>query len=135
MPRVRSLTPRRIALLAERLYDATRSDASLAIGRELAGEIADFYVSRATRNPNGSLSLRQVVPPDEFATGFPYDGVSDSVYTHAIARLTGAFAARAAGNKSIDASRWASLANLTMLLAADDADGWWHPEYDGFPRG
>ncbi len=124
-----------IALLAERLYDATRSAAALGLARDLAAAISDFYVSRATAAPDGSWSLRGVVPPDEFATGFPYAGVDDSAYTHAIARRTGDLAARTAGDPSLEASRWAPLANLTILLAEEGTGAEWHPEYRGFPRG
>ena len=49
---------------------------------ELAAGIADFYASLTTTTTRaGELSIKRVVPPDEFATGFPtYSGVDDSVY-------------------------------------------------------
>ena len=39
--------------------------------------IADYYADRATRNADGSYSIRDVIPPDEYA-----EGVDDSVYTN-----------------------------------------------------
>src|SRR6202000_1335755 len=39
--------------------------------------IADFWVSRAHRDADGSYSIDHVIPPDEYA-----DGVDDSIYTN-----------------------------------------------------
>ena len=73
----------------------------LAFTLALDAGIADFFVSRSTPRSrssssdptapttttssgaptaSGTLSIKNVVPPDEFAIGFPlYSGVSDSV--------------------------------------------------------
>ena len=80
------------------------------MAQPLSAAISDFYVSRAEpsttafdgapgaggpadggRRAEGgrassTFSIRGVVPPDEFAIGFPlYSGVDDSVYTNAAA--------------------------------------------------
>ncbi len=54
--------------------DAHDDDApSCAAAAELAAGVADFYAALATPSAQqpGKLSIAHVVPPDEFATGFP----------------------------------------------------------------
>ncbi len=46
-------------------------------GWPLLKGIARYYVSRASHNADGSYSIRDVIPPDEYA-----EGVDDSVYTN-----------------------------------------------------
>ena len=122
-----------VVLLMHRLADATGDPSALAAAAPVAAGVATFYASRATRAKDGRLSLDRVVPPDEFAIGWPtYSGVRDSVYTNAIAVLAARFAARA-NPQHPDRSSWEDLAaNLTML---SDGEGGSlvHPEYEGFP--
>jgi hypothetical protein len=54
--------------------------------------IADFWVSRATRNSDGSHSIDTVIPPDEYV-----EQVDDSAYTNVGARDSLRFAVQAAG--------------------------------------
>ena len=46
-------------------------------GWPLLRGIARYYVSRTTHRADGSYSIRNVIPPDEYA-----EGVNDSVYTN-----------------------------------------------------
>lgn len=76
-----------------------------------------------------------MVPPDEFAMGFPlYSGVSDSVYTNAGAIIT-ALLAIELNEKDPRVDAWSNLAaHLTILTEGEDVS-LWHPEYEGFPEG
>ncbi len=53
--------------------------------------IAEFWVSRASRNSDGSYSINTVIPPDEYV-----EQVDDSVYTNVAARDALRFATQAA---------------------------------------
>ena len=59
-------------------------------GFPLLREIADFWVSRAVRNADGSYSIRGVTGADEYA-----NGVTDNAFTNASASLALAYACRA----------------------------------------
>src|SRR3954451_3362209 len=89
--------------------------------------IADFWVSRSTDNGDGSWSIRDVIPPDEYA-----EHVNDSVYTNISARDSLRIANRVAAILGKPApSIWGNVAdNLRVLF--DPANGI-HPEYDGYP--
>lgn len=107
---------------------------------ELAAGIADFYASFASPSAStaGKLSIEHVVPPDEFATGFPlYEGVTDSVYVNAIAARAARLAIRvaAASANSSQLTAWTTLAeNITIIEApAPSGGGIYHPEYLHFP--
>ncbi len=54
-------------------HDYYYDDVSCAAAAELAAGVADFYAALATPSAqqSGKLSIAHVVPPDEFATGFP----------------------------------------------------------------
>ncbi len=57
--------------------------------------IADYYVSRVTRNlVTGEISLQHVVGPDEFGIGFLYTGVTNNDYTNAVVKTALKFAAK-----------------------------------------
>ena len=74
--------------------------------------IADFWVSRATRNPDGSYSINTVIPPDEYV-----EQVDDSVYTNVAARDALRFATRAASLVGRPASpQWAAVADKLRVL-------------------
>ena len=51
----------------------------------MSSGICDFYVSVAVKSSDGKYNINNVVPPDEFATGWRYQGVSNSVFTNAAA--------------------------------------------------
>lgn len=53
--------------------------------KELATGICEFYVSIAVKSADGKYSINNVVPPDEFAFGWRYQGVDNSVFTNAAA--------------------------------------------------
>ena len=112
-----------------------------SVAAELAAGISDFFYSRSTPNKDDAtkLSITGVVPPDEFATGFPlYDGVTDSVYTNAIAAKTARFAlwVSAPNASSSQIAQWSALANNITILEADaPSGGKYHPEYLHFPAG
>lgn len=89
--------------------------------------IADFWVSRASRNSDGSYSINTVIPPDEYV-----EQVDDSVYTNVAARDALRFATRAAGLVGRPASpRWAAVADKLRVLF--DGTLGIHPEYQGYP--
>jgi trehalose/maltose hydrolase-like predicted phosphorylase len=89
--------------------------------------IADFWVSRSTRNADGTWSINDVIPPDEYA-----EHVNDSVYTNLgardalrIARSVARLVARPAK------PAWRQVADH-LRIPFDAAQGI-HPEYAGYP--
>lgn len=96
-------------------------------GWPVLSEVADYWVSRSVRNADGSASIRNVIPPDEYA-----EGVDDSVYTNVAARDALRFAGQAAAllGRRPD-PRWAEVAGRLRVLF-DQRLGV-HPEYAGYP--
>ena len=89
--------------------------------------IADFWVSRATRNSGGGYSINTVIPPDEYV-----EQVDDSVYTNVGARDSLRFAIQAAGLVGRHASpKWSQVADGLRVLF--DSTLGIHPEYAGYP--
>jgi trehalose/maltose hydrolase-like predicted phosphorylase len=89
--------------------------------------IADFWVSRATRNSDGSYSINTVIPPDEYV-----EQVNDSVYTNVAARDALQFAAQAAALLGQHARpQWTRVADGLRVLF--DSTLGIHPEYAGYP--
>ena len=89
--------------------------------------IADYYADRATRNADGSYSIRNVIPPDEYA-----EGVDDSVYTNMSAARALRFARAAARELGRPAhASWTRVARGLRILF--DAQAGVHPEYAGYP--
>ncbi|MBV9847492.1 MAG: discoidin domain-containing protein [Kutzneria sp.] len=88
--------------------------------------VADFWVSRASANADGTWSIAGVTPPDEY-----HENVTDSVYTNVAAREALRFATSAAWlvGQRPDA-RWARLAD--GLRVPLDAATETHPEYAGY---
>ncbi len=79
-----------VAYNAWKFYQTTGDLAYLIdYGAELLGEIARFWVSRATFDPDrGRYSIRGVIGPDEFHSGYPeapYDGIDNNAYTNVMA--------------------------------------------------
>jgi trehalose/maltose hydrolase-like predicted phosphorylase len=89
--------------------------------------IADFWVSRSAQNADGSWSIRDVIPPDEYA-----EHVDDTVYTNISARDSLRIASRVAAILGKPAPAvWTNVAdNLRVLF---DATNNIHPEYQGYP--
>jgi trehalose/maltose hydrolase-like predicted phosphorylase len=89
--------------------------------------IADFWVSRATRNSDGSYSINTVIPPDEYV-----EQVNDSVYTNVGARDALRFATQAAALLGQHARpQWTRVAGGLRILF--DSNLGIHPEYAGYP--
>ncbi|KUL34157.1 haloacid dehalogenase [Streptomyces sp. NRRL F-4489] len=81
-----------ISLAAWQYYLATKDTAWLrGRGWPVLKGIADFWASRATRNADGSYSIKNVAGPDEYS-----NGVDDAVFTNAGAATALRHAARAA---------------------------------------
>ncbi|MFE4018294.1 discoidin domain-containing protein [Streptomyces sp. NPDC059101] len=81
-----------ISLAAWQYYLATEDTAWLkSRGWPVLAGIADFWASRATRNPDGSYSIKNVAGPDEYS-----NGVNDAVFTNAGAATALRNATRAA---------------------------------------
>ncbi|MEH0562102.1 MULTISPECIES: glycosyl hydrolase family 65 protein [Streptomyces] len=81
-----------IALAVWQYYLATGDRAWLAErGWPLLKGIADFWQSRATANDDGSYSVKNVAGPDEYS-----NGVTDGVFTNAVAATALRHATRAA---------------------------------------
>ena len=117
-----------ISLAVHQYWLATGDRHWLAVrGWPMLKGIADYYVSRATHNADGSYSIRNVIPPDEYA-----EGVDDSVYTNKSAARALRFARAAARElgRSPHAS-WAEVAHGLRILFDDQAGV--HPEYAGYP--
>ncbi|WP_327369638.1 discoidin domain-containing protein [Streptomyces sp. NBC_01217] len=97
-----------VALAVWQYYLATGDRAWLAgRGWPLLRGIADFWVSRATANADGSYSVKDVAGPDEYS-----NGVTDGVFTNAVAATALRNATRAAqllGHRAPDA--WTRVAN------------------------
>ncbi|WP_280441612.1 discoidin domain-containing protein [Nocardia brasiliensis] len=81
-----------IALAVWQYYLATRDERYLETrGWPILKNIAEFWVSRVTPNPDGSYSIKNVAGPDEYS-----NGVDDAVYTNAVAAIALRNAAKAA---------------------------------------
>jgi len=79
-----------IAYNAWKFYEVTGDLAYLIdYGAEMLAEIARFWVSRSTYNPDRDrYGINGVIGPDEFHSGYPdrpYDGVDNNAYTNVMA--------------------------------------------------
>ena len=82
-----------VSLAVWQYYLATGDRAWLADrGWPLLKGVADFWQSRATANADGSYSVKNVAGPDEYS-----NGVTDGVFTNAVAATALRNATRAAG--------------------------------------
>jgi trehalose/maltose hydrolase-like predicted phosphorylase len=117
-----------IALAVWQYWLATGDRAWLAgKGWPVLAGVADYWASRASRDPDGSYHIRTVIPPDEYV-----EQVDDSVYTNVAARDALRFAGQAAALLGRPApARWATVADHLRILF-DPASGV-HPEYAGYP--
>ena len=95
-------------------------------GRSSRGSLSTTSAA-ATRNADGTYSIKDVIPPDEYA-----DGVNDSVYTNMSAAQALRFARAAARLLHRHADpRWTRVAHGLLILF--DAKTGTHPEYAGYP--
>ena len=97
-------------------------------GYPLIKECADFWVSRATPNDDGSFSICNVVCADEYAIG-----VDDNAFTNGAAAHNLRVAKEAAGicGQNVD-SRWETVADGLRFLKMDNGVT---AEYDGYKGG
>ncbi|WP_329256723.1 discoidin domain-containing protein [Streptomyces sp. NBC_01478] len=97
-----------IALAAWQYYLATGDRAWLRTeGRPLLNGLARYWTSRATKNADGSYSVKEVAGPDEYS-----NGVNDAVYTNAVAGTALRAAADAARTLGSTApADWLTVAN------------------------
>lgn len=117
-----------IALAVHQYWLATGDRRWLATrGWPILQGIATYYASRATKRADGSYSIRNVIPPDEYA-----EGVDDSVYTNVSAAQALRFAVAAGRtlHRQVD-PRWSRVAR--GLRVPFDRTSGTHPEYAGYP--
>jgi trehalose/maltose hydrolase-like predicted phosphorylase len=109
-------------------YLATGDSAWLAReGYPVLRSVADFWVSRASRDSAGRYHIRNVVSVAEGLVG-----VSDDAYTNAVARLSLQFATAAAARLGARADpRWRQVA-AQLHMPIDSATGSWRT-YEGAP--
>jgi len=89
--------------------------------------VADFWVSRASRDSAGGYHIRNVVSVAEGLRG-----VNDDAYTNAVARLSLQFATAAAARLGARADpRWKQVANQ-LHMPIDSTTGSWRT-YEGAP--
>ncbi|WP_063894067.1 discoidin domain-containing protein [Streptomyces natalensis] len=101
-----------ISLAAWQYYLATKDTAWLrSRGWPVLKGIAAFWASRATRNPDGSYSVKNVAGPDEYS-----NGVNDAVFTNAGAATALRHATRAAALLGLHApASWNALADKLRI--------------------
>jgi trehalose/maltose hydrolase-like predicted phosphorylase len=120
-----------VALAQWQYYLATGDDAWLADrGYPVIRGAAAFWASRATRNADGSWSIKHLEGPDEYH--FPVD---DSVYTNVAARTTLRLAERAAAiTGGTTPARWERIADGLRVLAPHPLGGHCcvRPEFAGY---
>ncbi|HET7470179.1 MAG TPA: hypothetical protein VFJ81_10910, partial [Gemmatimonadales bacterium] len=109
-------------------YLSTGDSAWLAReGFPVLRSVADFWVSRASRDSAGRYHIRNVV---SVAEGL--QGVSDDAYTNAVARLSLQFATTAAARLGVRGNpRWRQVADR-LHMPIDSATGSWRT-YEGAP--
>jgi trehalose/maltose hydrolase-like predicted phosphorylase len=109
-------------------YLATGDSAWLAHeGFPVLRSVADFWLSRASRDSAGRYHIRNVVSVAEGLVG-----VSDDAYTNAVARLSLQFATAAATRLGVRADpRWRQVARR-LHMPIDPATGSWRT-YEGAP--
>jgi trehalose/maltose hydrolase-like predicted phosphorylase len=116
-----------IALAAWQYWEATGDRAWLSnAGYPLVSAIADYWASRATPNADGSFSINDVIPPDEY-----HEQVDDSIYTNVAARDALDIATRVAALTGRRADpRWDAVARALRQPFDPTKDV--HPEFAGY---
>ncbi|MEM9647913.1 MAG: glycoside hydrolase family 65 protein [Bacteroidota bacterium] len=109
-------------------YQVTKDKDWLANrGYPMMKEVADFWVSRVDKNPDGSLSILNVVGADEYA-----EGVDDNAFTNGVAKVALDYAARAAEELGFTPNpEWRTTANNIRLLTFPDGVTREHATYEG----
>lgn len=117
-----------VAIAFWNYYRVTKDKAWLQEkGYPLLKEVADYWVSRSTKNEDGSYSIKNVVGADEFAAN-----IDDNAFTNgsAIKALEYAILGAKALNKTPDAN-WSKLAKAIRVLRFDDGTIREHASYNG----
>ncbi|MEU7046328.1 glycosyl hydrolase family 65 protein [Streptomyces varsoviensis] len=116
-----------IALAAWQYYLATKDNRWLRErGRPVIEGVARFWAGRATRNGDGTYSIKNVAGPDEYS-----NGVDDGVFTNAGAATTLRTATRVAALLGRPApARWNAIAD--KLRIPYDARNHVFQQYDGY---
>lgn len=117
-----------IAIAAYRYFCATADTAWLETeGYPMMKDIADFWVSRAADNGDGTFSIRNVTGADEYA-----NGVTDNAFTNGAASLALRYACKAAavcGEKP--RGEWGRVAEGLRILTFPDGTLCEYEGYDG----
>lgn len=95
-------------------------------GYPLLREVADFWVSRAVRNDDGSWSVRNVVGANEYK-----HGAVDNAFTNAAARLALRYATLAAREVGDSTDRWREVAEGLRIHRFADGVTREHATYNG----
>ncbi len=96
-------------------------------GYPMLKETADHWVSRATKNNDGSYSINNVVGANEFAPN-----VDDNAFTNGSATTCLEYAVKAAKELGIEPdSSWSEVANNIVIHKFPDGTTMEHREYDG----
>ena len=96
-------------------------------GYPMLKEIADYWVSRATKNSDGSYSIKNVVGANEFAAN-----IDDNAFTNGSAITALQFAVLAAKELSIEpTAEWNVVADKIMIHKFPDGTTMEHSTYDG----
>ncbi|MCK5400557.1 MAG: glycoside hydrolase family 65 protein, partial [Flavobacteriaceae bacterium] len=96
-------------------------------GYTVLKEVADYWVSRSTKNPDGSYSIKNVVGANEFAPN-----VDDNAFTNGSAITALQFAVLAAKELNIEPNTdWSVVANNIKIHKFPDGTTMEHSKYDG----
>lgn len=96
-------------------------------GYPVLKEVADFWVSRVTKNSDGSYSINNVVGANEFAPN-----VNDNAFTNGAAITALRFAGQAAKALGVFPNPdWEEVANRINILTFPDGTTREHSDYDG----
>lgn len=118
-----------IAMAQWEYYEATGDTAWLRQhGWPVLQALAQFWVSKATPDPNGGYDINTVQPPDEYHTG-----VNNSAYTNAAAATALRDAVAAAQTLGITPpANWTAVADGVTKTMPFDSNLNIYKEYDGY---
>lgn len=96
-------------------------------GYPMLKEIADYWVSRATQNTDGSYSVKNVVGANEFA-----HNVTDNAFTNGSAKVVLNYAARAAQKLNVPGNQdWVKVADNLLIHKFKTGVTMEHSKYNG----
>lgn len=96
-------------------------------GYPLLKEVADYWVSRSTKNPDGSYSIKNVVGANEFAPN-----VDDNAFTNGSAITCLRYASLAASEIGITPNKvWNEVADKIIIHKFEDGTTKEHSKYSG----